>query len=184
MYSSSSDERHDLLVRSTAQGQSLADAFKPATSAAFIMSKVKSALPTQLGGISTTSNSSTDPLYRVVLMRGHGFTTAADSLEAVVFQAVYTKEVAKVQTLGLLTSNAYFGASFEGKLHLGDNGNGVIKDGKIKSNDSLKYLNAREAAGAWQMNKDTMMRPWNLWVREVQVDPLYKNTVTVKETGS
>jgi len=113
-------------------------------------------------------------------MRGHGFTTCADSLEAAVFQAIYTKEAASVQTMGLLTSDAYFGGSLEGKIHIDEKGNGSIKDGKIKPEQSLKYLSDREAADAWQMNKDTMTRPWGLWVREVEVDPLYQNTVKKK----
>ena len=54
---------------------------------------------------------------------------------------------------------------------------GKIKGGKVKAVKSLKYLSDREAEDAWQMNKLTMTRPWGLWVREVEVDPMYQNEV-------
>lgn len=37
-------------------------------------------------------------------MRGRGFTTCEDSLEVVVFQAIYTRVAAKAQTQALLTN--------------------------------------------------------------------------------
>jgi len=169
---SSSDKQHDLLVRNTSQGHSLATAFKPESSGRFIYSKMRSALPSQLGG-SSLQEVSPEPDYRVILMRGHGFTTCADSLEAVVFQSIYTKEAAMVQSLGLMTMNAHFDASVEGVVDI--NGKGKISDGEVRAVKSLKYLSYREAEDAWEMNKNTMTRPWGLWVREVEVDPLYKN---------
>jgi hypothetical protein len=176
---SSSDKQHDLLVRNASQGHSLAAAFKPESSSRFIYSKMRSALPTQLGG-SSLPEPSEEPDHRVVLMRGHGFTTCAESLEAVVFQSIYTKEAASVQSLALMTMNAHLDASLDGTVDV--KGNGKISGGKVKAVKSLKYLNDREAADAWQMNKDTMTRPWGLWVREVEVDPLYQNEVKKEET--
>jgi hypothetical protein len=175
---SSSDKQHDLLVKNTTHGNSLAASFKPATSSGFIYSKMRSALPSQIAGVAPEA--SDDPDHTVVLMRGHGFTTCADSIEAVVFQAIYTREAARVQTTGLLTQNAYFGANLEGKVDV-DNG-GKIKSGAVKQDEKLKYLNDKEAAGTWQFNRDTMTRPWGLWVREVEIDPLYQNEVKKEET--
>jgi hypothetical protein len=135
---------------------------------------MRSALPSQLGG-SALPEVAVDPDHRVILMRGHGFTTCADSLEAVVFQSIYTKEAANIQTIGLMTLNAYYDASIEGNVDI--NGHGKINGGKVKAVKSLKYLSDREAQDCWQMERDTMSRPWALWVREVEVDPLYQNVV-------
>jgi hypothetical protein len=112
-------------------------------------------------------------------MRGHGFTTCADSLEAAVFQAVYTVEAAKVQTQALLAHNAYFGGVVEGKIDV--EGGGKIKSAKIKTEGDIKYLSEREAGDAWAFNRETMMRPWALWCREVKVNPLYVNDVKREE---
>ena len=48
--SSSAGVKRDSLVRDAQLGASLAAAFKPATSAGFLYSKVRSALPSQMGG--------------------------------------------------------------------------------------------------------------------------------------
>src|ERR1700759_416173 len=146
------EKQQDLLVRNTTQGHSLAVAFRPESSGQFIYSKMRSALSSQLGG-SSSSEASPEPNHRVVLMRGHGFTTCADSLEAVVFQSIYTKEAAAVQSLGLMTMNAHFDASVEGVVDI--NGKGKISDGEVRTVKSLKYLSNREAADAWEMNKNT-----------------------------
>jgi len=168
-----SKEKHDLLVRTTALGHSFAAAFKPATSTGFLYQKMRSALPTQIGG--GTTDPATEPTHPVVLMRGHGFTTCADSLEAVVYQALYTAEAAKVQSMALLTHNAYFGATVEGKVDV--EGGGKISKAKVKNEGDVKYLSEREVGDAWAFNRETMMRPWALWCREVEVNPLYRNEV-------
>lgn len=176
---SSDDSRRDLLVRSTAHGKSLAAALRPETSAGFVYSKVRAALPAALTSSGVLPGRKADegkPENLVVLMRGHGFTTCAESLEMAVFQAIYTKEAASVHTLGLslLTSKDLEG-TVEGKI--GEDGK--ISGGKIRSKDlaNIKFLSDREANDAHQMALDSMMRPWALWVREVEVDPLYQNKV-------
>jgi len=124
-------EKHDLLVRTSQLGRHLAAAFKPSTSKAFLYNKMRAALP---GGEPDPDN---EPNFPVVLMRGHGFTTCADSLEIVVFQAIYTKEAAKVQTGALLTNASYFSdfrlpdSSMEGSISVGDKGSGKISGGKV-----------------------------------------------------
>jgi hypothetical protein len=139
---------------------------------------MRSALPSQLGG--SEPEAPDDPDHRVVLMRGHGFTTCAESLEAVVFQSIYTKEAASVQSLALMTMTAHLDASLDGSVDV--KGNGKISGGKVKAVKSLKYLSDREATDAWQMNKATVTRPWGLWVREAEVDPLYQNEAKKEET--
>jgi hypothetical protein len=173
------EKQQDLLVRNTSQGRSLAAAFKPMLSKNYVFSKMRSALPSAMSG-SPSTNASQDPEFRVILMRGHGFTSCADSLEAVVFQSIYTKEAAMVQSLGLMTMNAHFDASVVGNIDA--NNSGKITEGKVKAVKSLKYLSERETEDAWKMNKSTMTRPWGLWVREVEVDPLYQNEVQRKDS--
>jgi len=177
---SSSDKQHDLLVRTTTHGHSLAAAFKPSTSGTFIYSKMRSALPSQLTGTAApdVNEGLTHP---VVFMRGHGFTTCADSLEAAVYQAIYTKEAAKVNTTALLTKKANEDMDVSGSVDV--QGNGKIKDGKVKSvGKGLKVLSDREAGDAAVFNRDTMMRPWPMWVRETEVDSFYVNEVKKEET--
>jgi ribulose-5-phosphate 4-epimerase/fuculose-1-phosphate aldolase len=169
----SSSDKRDLLVRTTTLGHAFAAAFKPETSTGFLYQKMRSALPSQIGG--GAPDPSTVPDHPVVLMRGHGFTTAADSLEAVVYQAIYTAEAAKVQTNAILTHDAYFGAAVEGKVDV--ESGGKIKSAKVKTEGSIKYLSEKETGDAWAFSRDTMMRPWALWCREVEVNALYQNEV-------
>jgi len=178
---SSSDKQHDLLVRTATQGHALAAAFKPSKSTTYIYSAMRSALPSQLTGSSLTPEVSNGPAHLVVFMRGHGFTTCADSLEAAVYQAIYTKEAATVTTTALLTRSAYEEEEVSGNVDV--QGSGKIKDGKVKAvGKGLKVLSDREAGDAALFNKDTMMRPWDMWVRETEVDPFYVNEVKKEET--
>ncbi|KAF2501439.1 hypothetical protein BU16DRAFT_199879 [Lophium mytilinum] len=163
----SSGSKHDLLVRDTSLGASLSATFKPATSAGFIYSKMRSALP------GAAAEPDHEPDHYVVLMQGHGFTTVAHSIEEAVVQAIYTKEASKTQTTALTLRNAYFGVAVEGKVDV--EGGGKIKSGKLKMEGELKYLSDKEAAEAWSSMKETVSRPWALWCREVEVNPLYKN---------
>ena len=180
-------EKHNLLVGTNHLGHHLSAAFKPSTSGAFLYQKMRATLPSQL---SSNVDPSKEPSHRVILMRGHGFTTCADSLEAVVFQSIYTKEAAKVQTQALLTNAAYFtdlnfsdSMSMEGTVNVGENGSGKIKGGKVKGvkvrreSEEVKFLSEREANDAWEVSMATMIRPWELWCREVEVNPLYRNNV-------
>ncbi|QDS70566.1 hypothetical protein FKW77_010500 [Venturia effusa] len=173
----SSKDRQDLLVTTTSLGRDLAAVFKPATSTGFLYQKMRSALPTTIGG--TNADPSTTPEHNVVLMRGHGFTTLADSLEAVIFQAIYTVEAAKVQSRALVMQNAYFGSVVEGKVDV--EAGGKIKSAKVKREGEIKYLSERETADSWAFNKETVMRPWQLWCREVETSPLYRNDVKLAE---
>lgn len=173
----STKDRHNLLVATNILGHNLAAAFKPATSTGFLYQKMRSALPTTIGG--TNADPSTTPEHNVVLMRGHGFTTLADSLEAVTFQAIYTVEAAKVQSQAILLQNAYFDSVVEGKVDIEAGGN--IKSARVKGEGEIKYLSDRETADAWAFNKDTVMRPWQLWCREVEISPLYRNDVKMAE---
>lgn len=116
---------------------------------------------------------SKEPDHAVVLMQGHGFTTLAHGIEEAVYQAIYTAEAAKVQTAALSLHNAHFGHIVEGKIDV--EGGGKIKSAKVKAEGDIKYLNDREAHDAWESNQGTVARPWGLWCREVEINPLYRN---------
>lgn len=106
-------------------------------------------------------------------MRGHGFTTVAHSIEEAVYQAIYTKEAAKTQTAALTIHNAHFGHVVEGKVDV--EGGGKIKSAKIKTEGDVKFLKDNEAQDAWESMRGTVERPWSLWCREIEVNPLYRN---------
>ena len=80
---------------------------------------------------------------------------------------------AKTQTTALSIHNAHFGQTIEGKVEV--QGSGNIKSGKAKNEGDLKYLSDRECADTWESLQGTVARPWALWCREVEVNPLYKN---------
>lgn len=130
-------------------------------------------------------------------MRGHGFTTCAPSIEEAVFQAVYTLENARIQKDAMVLAAAgratrEESGKIEGKIsgNFGKEGGGSgrIEGGKWKSDGAsggedggVKGLNARECTEAWESNKSTLRRPWELWCREVEVSPLYRNEIEESE---
>lgn len=89
----------------------------------------------------------------VALMRGHGFTTVAGSIELAVLQAVYAKKNAVISTSAL---------SIQAALSQKPRG--------------LQYLGDREAEAAAEANSRTAQRPWKLWVEEVRACSLYTNS--------
>ncbi|KAF3051677.1 hypothetical protein E8E11_010682 [Didymella keratinophila] len=157
----------DFLVRDSNLGASLAATFKPATSAGFIYSKVRSALP------GAKPEPSLEPDHSTVLLQGHGFTTLAHGIEEAVYQAIYTKEAAKAQTTALIIHNAHFSHTLEGKIDI--EAGGKIKSGKAKGEGDLKYLTEKQSHDTWESMQATVSRPWALWCREVEISPLYKN---------
>ncbi|OJJ02020.1 hypothetical protein ASPVEDRAFT_654897 [Aspergillus versicolor CBS 583.65] len=94
----------------------------------------------------------------VVLMRGHGFTAAGASIKESVFRAIYTAENARVQSAALSLQLA--------------SGTAPLKPG-----ESLYYLEEGELDAATQMTQWSVMRPWQLWEREVEANGLYVNNV-------
>ncbi|KAM5527604.1 class II aldolase and adducin domain-containing protein [Fusarium oxysporum f. sp. phaseoli] len=91
----------------------------------------------------------------VTLMRGHGFTVVADSIEVAVMWATYTQKDATIQTAAAALQSTYAGA-----------GSGM----------GLTYLSDEECSVAQVMTKRTVQRPWKIWTREVEACGLYVNT--------
>jgi ribulose-5-phosphate 4-epimerase/fuculose-1-phosphate aldolase len=73
----------------------------------------------------------------VVLMRGHGNVVVGDSIEQVVFRAIYTEVNAKLQAEAL-------------RLGQGE----------------VNFLNTEEAAKATATNNAVLSRPWELWKQQ------------------
>lgn len=133
---------------------------------------MRSALPTQIGG--SSSEPPLTPDHAVVLQKGHGFTTVASGIEEAVYQAVYTREAARVQTAAMSVQFANGGFAVEGKVDV--EGGGKIKSGKASpSGGDIKVLSDKECHDAWESLSGTIARPWALWCREVEVNPLYRN---------
>ena len=73
----------------------------------------------------------------VVLMRGHGNVVVGDSVQQVVFRAIYTEINAKLEAEA---------------LRLGEG--------------EVNFLNADEAAKATSTNNAVLGRPWDLWKQQ------------------
>ncbi|KAF4336951.1 class II Aldolase and Adducin domain protein [Fusarium beomiforme] len=78
----------------------------------------------------------------VTLMRGHGFTVVADSIEVAVMWATYTQTNARIQTTAIALQSSYTSAGSE---------------------MGLTYLSNEECSVAQEMTKRTCQRPWKLW---------------------
>ena len=151
-------------------GQALASQFTK-TQATYV--KVGASIVNRITG--THTEAPQDPDHPVVLMRGHGFTTAAMSIEQAVYQAIYTQAAAKAQTVALIMQNACLDSKLEGKVD--DSGN--ISKGIVKSATNLHHLNAHEAADSTSMIDTSFVgRAWKLWAMEVSTSHLYVNDHT------
>lgn len=175
--SSSSSEPHDLLVRTPRLGAALANAFGISRT---ILETLSTSLRSTLAGRDPPPAPRV-PEHSTVLMRGHGFTTAAASIEIAVFQAVYTKEAAQALTGALTIAAAWGGGVVEGGRV--EESSGRLSGATVESAavDGVRYLSDREAKDAGEsIAKGSVGRPWELWRREVDVCPLYRNEVREK----
>lgn len=127
---------HDLLVRDNRLGDSLAAAFGAP-------------------GILANGEGSGLPAHPVVLMRGHGFTTAAEDIQTAVFQAVYAQNNARLQAQSLALANA-------------------------TGSPGVEFLNDREIRDTTTVMPKTSDRPWGLWVKQVEASNLYTNKLESK----
>lgn len=123
-----SDDIQDLLIRDVRLGEALATNF------------------------GTGSNKG--PSQAVVLMRGHGFTTVAQSPEECIFRAIYTQDNAGIQTTSLAL-------------------NASLPRNPQSGSIEVQYLSEDEVTSATAMGQSAWTRAWALWVREVQANNLY-----------
>ena len=132
-YGEGEDEQQDLLIKTSEHGDALAHHFS---------------LP-------PSPTPKDRPDHSVVLMRGHGFTVAAESIEKAVYQAHYTLTNARILNGALAASS---GLAISG----GAAGHPETRSGLVH------YLSDREARDTWKGNEPSVGRPWGLWKREVE----------------
>jgi len=106
-----------------------------------------------------TTETATAPDHVVVLMRGHGMTVVGPTIQDTVLRAFYTQSNAVIQTTTLLTRSAYVSELAQGQ---------DIREG-------IHYLSEEEAGAAMEMTKWSALRPWSLWLREVEAAGVYVN---------
>ncbi|KAI0525738.1 class II aldolase and Adducin N-terminal domain-containing protein [Xylaria bambusicola] len=94
------------------------------------------------------------PNHSIVLMQSHGFAGCAADIKTVVYQAIYTQRNAQVLSDALNLEHAFGG-----------------------STNDIIYLTPQEAIDSYATIGQNFERPWSLWVREVEVSPLYENSV-------
>ena len=116
---------------------------------------------TKLGAALASHFGESKPDHAVVLMRGHGLTVQGESIMEVVLRAIYTQQNASIQTTALTTRAAYFGPGQHSAGGAADSG--------------IIYLSEEETEGAALMTKWSAARPWRMWLREVESQPMYVN---------
>lgn len=89
----------------------------------------------------------------LVLMRGHGYTTVAESIEMTVYQAIYAQQNANIQSRAMT-----LGATAEAPV---------------------QYLSSEEIVATIAMARGAVRRAWPLWVREVERCPIYEHGTAV-----
>ena len=158
-----------MLVSSTHLGAALASCFSKSEGYVARVGAAGAALVSSFTkGEDTSSILELQPDHSVVLMRGHGFTAIGSSIKEVVFRSVYTQQNANVQSSASLIRNAHLNAVERGKP----------KDEKVATPDAgPQFLNDQEVQGCTKVGESLFNRPWALWVREMETQSLYVNSV-------
>ncbi|KAF2718444.1 arad-like aldolase/epimerase [Polychaeton citri CBS 116435] len=145
------DDIQDMLVRNERLGQGLASAF--------------------LADASAKDQTPSEPEGTVVLMKRHGFTTYGKDIATAIYRTLYTQTNARAQTKGMLLQQASSATSAtSGEKVLG---------GLIDVGSTIEPLTARHAEDCRKMNENTQDKAWRLWAREAEVNPLFKNNITL-----
>lgn len=113
------------------------------------------------------------PAHSLVLMRGHGFASCGRTLEEVVYQAVYARANADVESEALGLSRHAHGDGAADPTASDDSEHGRAAEG-----GEIRYLTPQEARDTWATLRTQLSRPWGLWERQVRVDPLYVNELS------
>jgi len=91
-------------------------------------------------------------------MANHGFAVVGESVLQAVYRAVYTHINAGIQANAILINSAQ-------------------ENSHPDSTRPLHYLDEQQISGGATLGAASASRPWELWVREVESCPLYKNEV-------
>ncbi|EME40355.1 class II aldolase like protein [Dothistroma septosporum NZE10] len=168
----SSDALHSLLVNNQHLGEGLANGFNPSTLTSKATSMIKNY-------ITSSQPAPVDfPQHPTVLMRGHGFTCVASTIEECVYRAIFTCTNARVQTTALLMQGGYNQGLIAERFGLKEEQPGQAG---VAKQEGLKFLSEREAKDAWTAMQRHAERPWKLWCEEVRVCGLYRNGMEGEE---
>jgi hypothetical protein len=88
-------------------------------------------------------------------MRSHGFAAVATDVKIATFEGINAVANAKMQSKALTIQHAY--------------------TGQAAQDIGLAYLDERQIRDTWQATMGVLERPWELWVKEVRINPLYVN---------
>ncbi|KAI5917928.1 class II aldolase and Adducin N-terminal domain-containing protein [Camillea tinctor] len=100
----------------------------------------------------------TFPQSVFVLMKQHGFTTCAATIEDAVYQAVYAKEAALAVMSQAMLQHAYYSPD-------------------TASNGGIEALGPKQVEDTRDLPTRFRQTPWELWTKQVEVDSLYTNNI-------
>ncbi|KIW29528.1 uncharacterized protein PV07_05341 [Cladophialophora immunda] len=110
-----------------------------------------------------SDSSMPSPEETVVLMRRHGFTCVGRDIVTAVYRAIYTRINAEAQTKAMSIAN-----DVPGRTALHNEGTGL----------GFQALTDGQSEGCAIMNEAFQDKPWRLWVRVVESQPLYRNELS------
>lgn len=108
---------------------------------------------------STASAHNPSPDHLVVLMRRHGFTTLGRNIKETVYRAIYTHVNAGVQTNAMLLQRTHDSLTL------------------TSVPEKVDSLTSEQCIACRRQGEGTQEKPWRLWAREVERNPLYTNTL-------
>jgi hypothetical protein len=127
---------------------------------AYAMITSNTCLSAALGSHFSTIATATSPDHTVVLMRVNGMTVLGPTIQDCVLRVIYTQTNAAIQTTTLLTQAAWRAESAQ----VGQ-----------EAIEGINYLSEEEVEAAMEMTKWSAMRPWTLWLREVEAAGMHVN---------
>ncbi|KAI9695697.1 MAG: hypothetical protein M1820_008460 [Bogoriella megaspora] len=176
--SNKQQEHHDHFVRTRELGAAFAIKFsKTSTSSGFIYSKLSESVGSLTGGKDKDGHAGQEmPDWPVLLMRNHGFTVVAGSVEEAVYMAVMMVRNAEVMAGAVGLNDAWFAKGVEGSTQ---KEGGAIKGGKVVGKEEVQVLSGREARDAWESLKEggVVQRAWRGWAGSVERKAEYRNEV-------
>ncbi|KAL2167448.1 hypothetical protein VTG60DRAFT_1199 [Thermothelomyces hinnuleus] len=95
------------------------------------------------------------PSHNIVLMQSHGFTAVATDIRIATYEGIYAVVNARVQAEALKIQHAYHANQ--------------APDGNVWA----VYLNEQQIRDSWETEINILEKPWEMWVREVKVNPLF-----------
>ncbi|KAJ4289381.1 hypothetical protein N0V88_006860 [Collariella sp. IMI 366227] len=99
------------------------------------------------------------PNHNLVLMRSLGFAAVATDIKLVTYEGIYAVINVKIESEAFKIQHVFTGTA-------------------AQEDDGIQYLNSPQIQDSWETEMQTVEKPWALWVREVEVNPLYVNELS------